>query len=110
MNEHINYQIIKHAGKPAFAVVSYEDFLRLYPQAEEEKDVPHEVVKAMIYNDISRIRAWREHLGFTQKEVALKMKITQAALSQMEAVGAKPRKATLDKLAKILNLKVEQLR
>jgi transcriptional regulator with XRE-family HTH domain len=48
-------------------------------------------------------------LGLTQKEVAVKMGITQAALSQMESSKKKLRKATLEKLASALGIDVEQL-
>ncbi len=56
----------------------------------------------------SAARAWREHLGLTQAEVAERMGITQAALAQMEA-ATRPRKATRVKLATALGLDVEQL-
>ncbi|MDP2853523.1 MAG: helix-turn-helix transcriptional regulator [Smithellaceae bacterium] len=55
-------------------------------------------------------RAWREYLGLTQKEVASRMGISQAALSQMESGEKKLRKASLEKLAEALELNVEQLR
>lgn len=63
-----------------------------------------------IKQDISSIKAWREHLGFTQQEVATKMGITQAALSQIEALNSRSRKATLIKLAAIFGISLEQLR
>ena len=109
MKEHINFQIIKQAGKPAFAVVPYDEFLTLYPQAEENDGIPHEIIRNMIHKDISRIRAWREHLGFTQKEIAKKMSISQAAYSQIEAVNSKPRKATIEKIAKIFRITIDQV-
>jgi len=49
-------------------------------------------------------------LGLTQKEVAEKIGITQAALSQMESGEKKLRKATLEKLAEALGVSVEQIR
>ena len=54
-------------------------------------------------------RAWREHLGLTQKEVAARMGISQAALSQIEAPESKPQRATLEKLAAALDVSLEQL-
>ena len=50
------------------------------------------------------------YLGLTQKEVAKRMGITQAALSQMEAGEKRLCKATLEKLAAALGIGVEQLR
>jgi len=54
-------------------------------------------------------RAWREHLGQTQAEVAQRAGMTQAALSQIESGEHKARKATRAKLAAALGLKLEQL-
>lgn len=116
MSKHINYQTISQNGKPAFVVIPYDEFINILPKIEKKTScipnggIPNEVVRKMIYDDISRIRAWREYLGLTQKEVAKKMSITQAALSQIEAIDSKPRKATLLKLAKIFNVTIEVLR
>lgn len=43
--------------------------------------IPNEVMRLAINKDLSRIKAWREYLKFTQKEIADKMGISQAALS-----------------------------
>lgn len=113
MITHINYQTIFEDGRPIFAVIPYREFLKIYPEAKEAKhngNVPHEVVKLMIKKGLSRIRAWREFLGFTQEEISEKMSITQAALSQMEKPKARLRKATLEKLAKAMGLTIEQLK
>ena len=64
----------------------------------------------MVDENISRIQAWREYLGFTQQEVAARLNISQAALSQMERKSARLRKNTLEKLAKAMGLTLEQLR
>lgn len=70
--------------------------------------IPNEVVNLMFDQKITLARAWREYLGLTQDEVAAKMGITQSALAQMET-STKPRKATRQKLADALGIKVEQL-
>lgn len=110
MNEPINYQMIYQQGRPVFAVVPYREFLQIYPEARHSEDIPHEVVRQMVKHNQSRIRAFREYLGLTQEEVATRMGITQAALSQMEMLGVKLRKASREKLARALGLKAEQLR
>jgi len=46
----------------------------------------------------------------TQAEVAKKACISQAALSQMEKSENKLRTATLEKLARVMDLSVEQLK
>ncbi|NKB23133.1 MAG: helix-turn-helix domain-containing protein [Kiritimatiellae bacterium] len=107
MNTPIEFQTIEHDGKPAFAVVPYDEFVRLI---EPESTIPHDVVGLVIEKGYSLVRAWREHRGLTQVEVAKRMGITQAALSQIEDPASKPRKQTFVKLAKVLGLRPEQVR
>lgn len=71
--------------------------------------VPLEVVDRQVEDGVSKIRAWREYLGLTQKEVADRMGIEQPSYSKMEN-QTRPRKTTLEKLAEALGITVEQLR
>jgi predicted transcriptional regulator len=107
MNKHINYQTIMDQGKPAFAVVPYQDFMRLISPTPT---IPHEVVGMVVKNNYSLLRAWREYLGVTQEEMARRLNVKQAAISQQEAPDKKPRFATLEKWAAALEITVEQLR
>lgn len=112
MNAPTNIQIITQNGRPAFVVMPYEEYLRAFPEnpwVPEGDSIPHEVVGMTIKKGYSLIRAWREYLGLTQNEVAERMGITQAALSQMESGEKKLRKETIAKLAAALKLKPEQL-
>jgi len=70
MNVPIDFQVIEEDGKPAFAVVPYEKFLRLI---EPEPSIPHEVVPTTIRDGMSLIAAWRKHLNLSQIEVATRM-------------------------------------
>ena len=93
-------------GSPAFVVLPYADWL-----ASRDRDqslVPNEVVNAIFGNEWTPMRAWREHLGLTQAEVARRIGVTQAAYAQMET-AAKPRRTTIKKIALALGLTVEQL-
>ena len=105
MNIPIDLQIIKENGKPAFAVIPYNEFLRL---VEPEPTIPHEVVSMTIRDGLSLITAWRKYLGLSQVEVAKKVGITQAALSQIEHAD-KNKPKTLEQIAKALDLTIEQL-
>jgi DNA-binding XRE family transcriptional regulator len=108
MNTHTDIQIINGPdGLPAFAVMPYERFVREY--GHERDLIPNEVVRRILVDDMTPARAWREHLGMTQAEVAELAGMTQAALSQIESGQHKPRKATKAKLAKALGVTVEQL-
>ncbi|MBC8548232.1 MAG: helix-turn-helix transcriptional regulator [Candidatus Brocadiales bacterium] len=105
MNIPIDLQIIKENGKPAFAVIPYNEFLRL---VEPEPTIPHEVVSMTIREGFSLITAWRKYLGLSQTEVAKRMGITQAGLSQIEN-SDRHKPGTLKQIAKALDLTLEQL-
>ncbi len=110
MNAHTNnVQILKQNGIPAFAVIPYEDYLKIFPKKKEDT-VPQEVAEKAILDEIPLIKAWRLYLKLTQKEVAKKAGITQAALSQMERAENTNRTATLKKLAVAMGLDVEQVK
>ncbi len=94
-----------HNGAPAFVVLPYADWLA--SRDRQENLVPNEVVNLTFDHEWSPMRAWREHLGLTQAEVAARANMTQGA-SQMEN-SAKPRLASLKKIAKAMELTVEQL-
>ena len=107
MNALTDFQVITEHGKPAFVVIPYKTFVQTY--GKPKTLIPHEVINKMVDNDISRVQAWREYLGFTQQEIASRLKISQAALSQMERLNARLRKTTLEKLAMAMGLTVDQL-
>lgn len=101
-------QIIEKNGKPIFAVIPYEDYLALLPD-ENDAVIPHEVAGLVIRKKINLVKAWRTHMKLSQKEVAQKAGISQAALSQMEKSDNAHRTATLEMLAKAMGLTVAQL-
>lgn len=103
-----NIQYIEQNGKPVFAVIPYDEYLKLIPS--EDVTIPHEVVGLVIKKGMNLVKAWRKYLGLTQSDIAKKAGITQAALSQMEKTENTLRTATLEKLAKAMNLTVEQLK
>lgn len=107
MNAHTDVQIIRDSnGAPAFVVVPYAEWLAA--QDREKNLVPNEVVNLAFDNEWSPMRAWREHLGLTQAEVATRAGMTQGAYAQMEN-AAKPRRASLKKIAMALRLAPDQL-
>jgi DNA-binding XRE family transcriptional regulator len=112
MNAPTEIQTIMQDGKPAFVVIPYAEYIRLFPNAKRipaGDAVPHEVVSLMVDNDWSIIRAWREYLELTQLEVAERAGISQAALSQMETGGKRLRKTTREKLAAALGITAAQM-
>ena len=109
MNARTEYQVILGAdGKPAFVVVPYDQFRRMHG-GFSQGSVPNEVVNLAYEQGVSPMAAWRGHFNLTRAEVAARIGTTSAAYVRME--GAKqPRKATLEKMAGAMGLKVEQLR
>jgi DNA-binding Xre family transcriptional regulator len=105
-----NVQIIKQGGKPAFAVIPYDDFVKLTgtEQKPEKPTIPHVVVGLVIKNNWPLVKAWRKHLKMSQKSLAAKAGISQPALSQMENSN-NLRSSTLDKLANAMDIAPEQL-
>lgn len=109
MREHTDIQIIKHDGKPAFAVVPYEQWLELTGQHEQEVYYPHEVVGLQLKQGLSLLAAWRVYKKLTQKEMAEKLGVSQPTVAQMEK-SPKPQNKTLEKWAEALGVDVEQLK
>lgn len=109
MTAPINYQTIDEAGAPRYAVVPIDDFRKLLAAAgAADATIPHAVVSATV-DGASPLRAWREHLGLSQADIAAHMGITQPAYAQMEAGHDRLRKRTRDRIAKALGITADQL-
>ena len=112
MNVLIDPQVIKHGDKPAFAVIPwdvYQELVKNYVPDESDVWFPQEVVEANVVRGISLLKAWREYLGLTQAEVAIRAGMSQPAYAKLEKPSANTRTSTLRKLAKALGLSIEQL-
>ena len=72
-----------------------------------ESLIPHEVVSRLV-NGATAIRAWREHLGMTQEDVAERLGICLSAYSQWEAAASLPADA-LERIASALCISLDQL-
>ena len=107
MNERINHQIIEKNGVPLFVLVPYDEYISSYK--DEKVYFPHEVVELHAVEGKSIIRAWREYKKLSQREVAKRIGISQSAYSQMEKPDARLRKSTLEKIARALQIEMNQL-
>jgi DNA-binding XRE family transcriptional regulator len=112
MNTLTEHQVIKSPdGTPLFAVIPWDEYEEAFgARPDEEVTIPHEVVGLNVVEGMSLIRAWREHLGLTQEEVARRMGVSRPALAQMEAKGTRPRVTTLKRIAAAMGVQWEQLR
>ena len=110
MATHTDVQIIKQGGTPAFAVIPYEHYLELVGRDEDgEVYIPDEIVGLCIQEELSLIAAWRTYKKMTQSDLATSIGVTQSAIAQIEKLGSKPQRRTLEKIAKALKVQVEQL-
>lgn len=109
MNAHIKHQIIGPENDPQYVVVPYLDYLSMVGDAGDQALIPHAVVELHIIDGYSLLRAWRTYKKMTQKNVADKVGVTQAAYSQMENPESKPHGATLEKIAMAFGITAEQL-
>ncbi|MEI6207343.1 MAG: helix-turn-helix transcriptional regulator [Desulfuromonadales bacterium] len=109
MNTHTDYQTIEYNGHPAFVLVPWEQFNLVRPYLEQSEimvdTIPHAVVEANVLHGVPIIKAWREHLGMTQDEVAKKIGVKQPSLARIESGTVKPRHATIIKLSTIFGIK-----
>ena len=122
----MNIQIIEKNGKPEWAVIPYKDyqeFYEAYEDAEDIKDIetnlktvqdgqeipiPGEITFAIL-DGTSPIRAWRKYQQIKMNELAQKVGVSPAYLSQIENNKRNPAIHTLKAIAKELNIEVEML-
>lgn len=77
-------QIIYEHGKPAFAVIPYEDYLAL-TGGKAANDDDEEFVPFMLGDYIKNpVRAARIEAGVTQEELAARLGVTQGYISKIE--------------------------
>lgn len=111
MNAPIEHQIIRGPdGNPLYVLVPYDKFMAAHERPDEDVTLPHEVVGLAVVEDKGIIRAWREHLGLTQDEVAKRLGVSQSAYAQMERRKSGLRYATRQRLAEAFGIEPEQLR
>lgn len=108
----VDFQTIEYEGHPAFVLVPFDIFCKIRPLLENEavrNAIPHEIVRRNALEGVSMVKAWREYLGITQSELAKKAGMSQPAIAKLEQSSAKPRKATLKKMADAMSLTLGQL-
>lgn len=116
----VNYQVISSHGKPRFAVVEYQAFMKLLENSNGGKATKkaantkrnHKDPSAIELTKIMRnspIRGWRLFRNMTQADLAKLTGLKQTHISLMEANKIKPRSNTLVKLAAALSCKTDDL-
>ncbi|MGX0936781.1 helix-turn-helix transcriptional regulator [Cupriavidus metallidurans] len=95
-----------HRGHPVFVVIPYASYA--VQLGVDRNLVPDVVSRRVLANDITPVRAWREHLGHTQKVVAERLGVSQQAYAQLENSEAL-RRSSIEKLATALGIAPEQI-
>lgn len=120
----MNVQIIEKNGKPEWAVIPYAEYQKLQETFEDAEDIndieenlkairegkeitiPGEVTFAIL-DGVNPIRAWREYKMIKMNELAKKVGISSAYLSQIENGKRNPTIDTLRVIAKELSIDIE---
>jgi len=119
-------QIIARDGKPEWAVLPYEEYLKLLEEAElledirdfdtigaaiergDEELIPSDVVYSILDGE-NPIKVWREYRGLTQQQLAEKAGISKPYLSQIETGKRKGTTEILSAIAKALNVSLDEV-
>ncbi len=121
-----NIQLIERDGKPEWAVLPYEDYLKLLEEAEmledirdydaakaelergEDELIPSEIVYAILDGE-NPIKVWREYRGLTQQQLADAAGISKPYLSQIETGKRAGSVEILSAIAKALNVTLDEV-
>lgn len=122
----MSVQVIERNGKPEWAVLPYDAYMKLVEQAEmlvdirdydaakaalergDEEPVPAEVVYAIL-DGKNPIRVWREYRGLTQQQTAEAAGISIPYLSQIESGKRKGSTSVLAAVAKVFKISLDEL-
>jgi len=121
----MNVQIIERNGNPEWAVIPYDEYLRLVEEAEMLDDVrdydkaivsiekgeelvPSEVAYAILDGE-NPIRVWREYREYSQQQLSAKAGISKPYLSQIETGKRKGTTEVLSAIAKALDLTIDDI-
>jgi DNA-binding XRE family transcriptional regulator len=113
----MEYQTIKEKGKVKFVVLPIELFETLLDRLEDESDIralreaeqeplygQKEAEEYIFLNPVKRERLDR---GWTQKDLAARLKVKQSTVAKWERKDAVYRKTTRQKLARVFGVNEE---
>jgi DNA-binding XRE family transcriptional regulator len=121
-----NVQVIEKDGKPEWAIIPYETYVRLVEEAEmlqdirdydsikaaiergEEELIPSAVVYAILDGE-NPIKVWREYRGLSQQQLASATGISTSYLSQIEAGKRSGSTEVLAAIAKALDVTLDDI-
>lgn len=110
----MEYQTIRENGKVKFVVLPVKVFEAILDRMEDDSDLHdireatseplYEQSEAESYIFMNPVRRERLEKGWTQEELARRIGVKQATVSEWERQGAVYRKSTREKLAKAFDM------
>ncbi|MBT4963586.1 MAG: helix-turn-helix domain-containing protein [Francisellaceae bacterium] len=118
----IHPQIIKQDGKAAFVVLPIKDYAKMLQALEEQEDIqaveeffenseetfPIEVAE-QIADGVSPIKVFRQYRKLSQVKLADQVNVSKQYISQLESKDRDGSTRVLKKIAKILNVSLDDL-
>ena len=100
-------QIIFDAGKPAFAVIPYDEYLALtVNKARKPESAESELVPFVLGDYIKNpVRIARVDAGLTQQELAKRLDVTQGYISKIEGRNFEVSEALMKRVNKAIRQK-----
>ncbi len=120
-------QIIERCGKPEYAVLPYNEYLKLLELAEgvrdtedaraamrelvsgEDEAIPAEVVNRLFSGNEHPLKVWREYREFTQEALGNAAGVGKSYISQIEAGSKAGSAKVLKALATALHVDIDDL-
>ena len=105
----MEYQTIKENGKVKFVVLPVEEFNRLLEKFDDDNEAILSASKEPLYDQeeaedyifMNPVKRERLEKGWTQTELAQRMKVKQSTIAKWERQGAVYRKATRKNFAEV---------
>lgn len=120
-------QIIEREGKPEYAVLPYDEYLKLLELAEDAQDIEEareatrelergddeaisaEIVERLVSGDEHPLKIWREYRGMTQEALGSAAGVGKSYISQIEAGNKSGSARVLKTLAETLEVDMDDL-
>jgi ribosome-binding protein aMBF1 (putative translation factor) len=108
----MEYQTIKENGKIKFVVLPVEEFNRLLEKIDDDREAIRLSSREPLYDQqeaeeyifMNPVKRERLEKGWTQTELAKKMKVKQSTIAKWERQGAVYRKTTRKKFAEFFGV------